>query len=71
MRIIVEPRLKDMLVEVIWIWDIIIALRLVWEKRYQSCSCAPQIGLDAEAKAKFWEDMDTLIQRILGDQQTL
>lgn len=29
-------------------------------------ACALQIRLDAEAKAKFWKDMDTLIQGILG-----
>ena len=60
--ILVDKTVKDDVVEIKWIGDRIIMLKLVLENKfiYVISAYAPQIGLDAETKVKLWEDMNDL-----------
>src|ERR1041384_3289779 len=69
--IIVEPKLKDKVVEVKRKGDRIILLRLVLgdDTINVISAYAPQVGLNGATKDKFWEEMDEIMQGIPGDQQ--
>lgn len=66
MGITIEPRLRDMAVELIRVGDTIIAIKLVMGKETINVISAYdlQIGLDAEAKAKFWDNLIQEFQEI-------
>ena len=70
--ILVDKNVKDDVVEIKRIGDRIIMLKLVLGNKfiYVISAYAPQIGLDAETKVKFWEDMDDLVCRI-GNEDSI
>ncbi|XP_042495185.1 craniofacial development protein 2-like [Macadamia integrifolia] len=69
--IIVDKDLKNDLVDVRRVGDMIIAIKLMLEKEVVNIisAYAPQVGLDEVSKVQFWEDMDGLIQSSLHDEK--
>ncbi|KAJ0970135.1 hypothetical protein J5N97_023012 [Dioscorea zingiberensis] len=69
--IIVEPKMKDKVVEVKRIGDRIIHLKLVLGKETINIVSvyAPQVGLGEEDKVKFWEDLDGVVLGIPSEQE--
>lgn len=69
--IIIDGTLKDDVVEVVRKGDRILALKLIVEKEAVNMICvyAPQVGLDDSIKAKFWEDLNEVIQRISHNEK--